>query len=90
MVINFNYYFIFNIFYDILYITDAVVIVVHRILSSMLGQTEVDVIEFVKGFFSFFFVSGGGFIIGISFGVIASLLTLKTTHVRGIRVFDFN
>lgn len=66
------------------------VIVVHRILSSMLGAAKVEAIEFAKGFLSLFLVSFGGFFIGIIFGVFTSLLTLKTTHVRGItRIYFF-
>ncbi len=76
--------FIIRDIYGINIFIDAVVIVVHRILSSMIGKNEVEALEFFKGFVSFFLVSGGGFAIGICFGVITSLLTLKTTHVRGI------
>ncbi|CAG2181740.1 unnamed protein product, partial [Oppiella nova] len=35
-------------------LNDAVVIVVHRILCSMLGQTSVAAMEFLKGFLSLF------------------------------------
>ncbi len=82
-VLEFNNFIICDI-YGINIFKDAVVIVVHRILSAMIGKSEVEALEFVKGFVSFFLVSGGGFFIGIFFGVITSLLTLKTTHVRGI------
>jgi sodium/hydrogen exchanger-like protein 3 len=39
--------------------------------------------DIIKGFLSFFLISGGGLAVGIIFGVLTAIITLHTTNVRG-------
>ena len=52
-------------------------------MVALQGTANVGIIEILCGIAAFFFVSFGGFAIGMFYGVITSLVTLSTSGVRG-------
>ncbi len=71
------------IFLKIIIFLDAVVIVLHHLMSAFVTVEIVTARDVIKGFISFFLISGGGLAVGIIFGVLTAIITLHTTNVRG-------
>lgn len=69
-------------------LTDAVVLVIHRILLDMLASERPAFSARVLflGIAKFGVVSGGSLAIGLFFGIASAVLTLATKHVEGLCV----
>lgn len=78
-----SWFYLLHLINDYIWILDAVVIVIHRLMVALQGTAVVGIVEILCGIAAFFFVSFGGFAIGMFYGVITSLVTLSTSGVRG-------
>ncbi|XP_075248523.1 Na(+)/H(+) exchanger beta-like [Convolutriloba macropyga] len=65
-------------------LNDAMTVVLYRMMEVFVVLPHIPASQIFKGFCSFFIVSLGGVLIGLSFGVVTAFLTRFTNHLRVI------